>query len=1782
MANPIIPQDRPIIVENQAPIPSLWKRITDVFLKVICFWKWFTPSRPLSDIQVTTIKHFRPDRERDTDEGFKNLLANKIKILVGCVHEKHIEKTVAEISKAADEAPEAIRSIFALAETAEDLAGTKSPLEKKIEDLKLVQQAQPLNELLEKLTKNVDYDLLKTTIEAKINEIDADKNTLKKCVPHVIEWLKNGRATPLHRYLTGEGLEGVLLAHTIFQISVRALFTLKKEAFLKDLESTLKDSPAIIRETLDTQSKAVGEELIDKLNTALSRMEGDFSKTFDDIVKHVKDHFTPQALQVPEQPLKVGDVDAYVKQQEADYFKALANTIIDAIAPELSTRSESSLHEAIAPLAKLQEIYRETFEISQELLPPGFNQAIKGYVEGPKSIIFNAEKPYIRLQLEKGLVKTFESIRNIVTEENEREAILTDSVLPALEEQIKTTFIRQVLHMNSKTIVPFFATYLNSERTDDDLFTLQNSLYPLTTTHANQSKWTQEEFNRLSAPVLKDIADLILRVHNNERLTLDQVKFIIDQYAKRNPEISALEVEQAGPIYNDLIKTLVFKVGEFGTWNEWLFGFKKVQKQVAESILASVNNFRATPKGIIASSLDSLNETLTHDKFMDLLSESLEDLNKSEADVMKKFENVSNKINQTKAKIKANKEKLENYKKLDASPIAKRKVADITLKNEELLLDIATYQSEIDGTILPQFMEIQAKITKAKQKNILEAEKVKARKLKRPQIIRNIAETVFDIFQINAANAAGSLGKWIARKVTGNDATPLNDLITKVYQRLFNNPNLSSSLNKILGTFTSAIVASPVPRAFNPQSARNLVTPAPYNPVNPLSFPPQNPIDPIDTGHIPDASQASLNHTSDLLQGTGTLIKNLFKHAFEIARKKFLKPAFQAAKDSTEGLAHPFNEFTSIFVDFVNENKMDQGNFNHNLNIVRVKELDLAQAIPDDLKSTVRALGFDDDRKYAEEILDKVQYDSAVLAKLNVIAYSDSQSLENYTHPILAWLLNRDNQQDNYDAFPALPDLDPALVKTVLGIYVDYLANARLQYLVKIANEQFQGQLEKSLMDVLPGKLDIISNRLIARTTELLGQMRHGSFTQAVDQLLTTVNSTTTFVNAVNYGYDDELQKSKPMKKGLFTNQELLKYNDLAHESTKKIIGLPKHISENTVLDEYYENMSKELITIFLPKRVNSPAVPAEKAVSPSKSTIKENSTYENGTSEQLGNQEDKASAETAVNSLITELGVFKEIHKKISYYHQLVEPFLTSDRNKKLAQVEEQLLKEIETLATSSVTNIIKKALKKGIKLGLDTLRTAEMSILLADTILPAISEAVLGQHISVACEDSWKNASAEFDGYFKTGNLESKKAQKEAILANGFTTFKKTSKKADISREGFDKIASPLFDQLEASILAELASASNNSMKTMINNFYLPSMTDTEITISIQEIFRKNGSSSITLLTKFIDNEQGAAQKIINFIKGKAPKKKYNHENFERIAVSMVTRLKKTFDPKAVDLKAKLEEALKEFDVGANNCPLGELVSNTLNLVNFGNAVQIGASLFTGKINTTLVSLIHDLRKNPDLLLKKIVEGLQAKVGDPEQLRAIMLEETDTVKMEKQKTALQDKKKRVSAKEGSLLKTQKIERQITLLDQNIKKAEEKKLALQVKTDQAELKKDLACTKAAGILYDFIKIIAVKNIPGTSWSWLEGKATSAIEKALGDSKHLDKVLSDLLKNVLLNPAPLVGENIALTAGTIFIDLFKDAATTAAGKPLQGKKSGSPPSRKSGGAASAATAPLPQ
>lgn len=1972
----------PRIIVNVTP-KSIWQRIADVLLKIVCFWKWFTPSKPLTDRQITVIKDFKPEIELakpSFDERFKSLLTRKIEVLVDCVHEKFLKKSVDETTKATEELPEVIESIFRLAETAEGLAGTHAPLDDKIKDpklindskpldillvnliktltevigipsqleneiLSLIKASQPLNDLLSKLTKDVDPDSLQNKIAVKIKELSSHQESLKNHLPLMIQWLmKTDRSVPLHTYLNLEseadsafllnislkmlfeiqkaellkkkikatiegsdieinqylpcaiewllgtnrelslqtymatrGFKDPTSNHVIFQMMVRNLFAIKREEFPRKLASALKNAPTLVKDTLKKESETLGTKAIDKLRKLLTTMEAGFPKTFDEEMQHIIHHFTLQLDPKADNPLLVGNVEAYVKEKEQEYYKKLAETTLKAIAPELYEAPTQPLHNAVAPLVELQKLYNEALEISEELLPSAFTKAIKGYAEGPQSIVFNAEQPYIRLQLEKGLVKTFESIRDMLTQESQRDALLTDTVLPSLEEQVKTVYIRQVLQMNSKEMALALGNCLNG----GDIEKLQHTLYQLVTKSAVQNKWEEEEFKKLSKPILDEMRELILKTQEEQGdkpLSLEQVDSIIKQHALRDSDIP-VDVEKDGPLYAELVKTVVFKVGEFGKWNEWLYGFKSVQNKVAKAILSSIHTFRSSPQGILESALEGVDRTLTRDKFFDLLDDSLEDLQKSQQNIIAEIAETGRKLDDADKKIQENSSKIEELKnpnsdrrkQLDQTVDIQRKQEDLLIKNRSFRIAIQEHQAHIANNLLPRLTQVEASIAKITAKQESEVAENASRKIKRPQIVQTISKTVFDIFQINAGNVAGPLGRAVARKVTGSDAKPIADLIHKVSQRFFNS-DLPFTLNKVFATFVKAIIGNgnAVPSAVNPKSIRDTVVEAPAPVVGQLTFPRRAETEersfeqqlkehkkaetlPVylqeyiaELVGLKDSDEDYLNklkkeftkgsrfeekltalalslnfpirslekyvnsvnkwfffeHKYDLMpnvaagddikvqdkvidlfienlieerktylalnaeslsdptQGLGTFIRTLSHQAFKIVHKKFIKPAFQGVKEPVGTAGSLINQYTSLLVDFVNENQSGISDSNHSVNILRVKLLTSGNPIPTDLEATLKALGFDDDRKHAALVLNNIQNDPSVKAKLSTLTYSSTKTLENYTHPILSWILNIYDNAENYSTFPNLPDLDPALVKAIFGIYVDYLANARLQYLVNIAKNQLQGELENSLTQLIPEKMDIVLNVVTERLSVLFSQMNNGSYSHTLDQLLHTVNETISLVIEINNTHDkkkDEYTRQGKDSKSVITREVLDKHLKDLHETTQEIFNTPKTIDPATILDTYYEKMASTLLSILFPQ---------------------------------------------GIEILAKEIGISNEIVTRIGYYHQLVEPFLTPERDGHLRAIKEQLTNEIKGLIHNITKSLMKKSLKGGIKLGLDKLRPQEFSILLAETILPSIKNTVQEKHFTMIAEAYLKANEATVLAYLKDNHVESRKVRKDAIFDTLFVSFEKTCVESKMSRTTFDTIANSYFTQMTQFIVDEiptpsarpnkeeeyislLSSTSQAALHNALHKFCLPPIDYRTLTTHIQNILKNNTSVFSALFHPLITKKKpGEAKKellnkLYSFFLKVNIKNKCSQSEFMRVAETIIdnfVRNLKTYNAKI--LPEEITQRLGKYLLTLNNiqveeCPLGPLSQNILSLTNFGFIANQLASAFSGTIQQTLFSLIEDFRKSPDILLRKITEGLKETLGSPESLRAIMLEETDLVGLKKQKEILQTKIDRLNQNaeliQDSQLKLARLKEKMQLIDINLTKTEKKNKTQEERAAQGHKKTSIACKELAQILYDFIML----SSDGKTIGWVFS-IQNRLKEILGkDSTHLNQSLEKLIQDVFLNPQPIIGENIALNAGTHVLELLENASKAAQSTPSNGS-----PVKRVGSAASAAVA----
>ena len=581
-------------------------------------------SQPLEDYAKAYVKNLGPDFPLDTRLVYESATTLAKELLV-------LQKETKAISK--------FISLMDTAESSAEQAGFSSPLKAMINDIQTIKKIIPTAEseqlkwLIENATEEKILNVQSVVFRVLSNPGNKEKygddffskDGLNRISRMILNWMDTRPHTrSLEAYMKDSKIAiDPALIHEVFKATAQAIIQSKKQEFAQKLQQitggdSLKDvSAKVVQSTGVTLSAA----LEDRLVKVFEKMESRFEASFDAIMQEANHFLANLNNNDPKHPfgikssLEVNNKATYLANLETEFQKEIALAITEALFP--NDNGVDSLNALIGNLSlggEIGDIKKEGLQLVGYLLPKGFSPITSYLNDAPEQNV-----ALMRTQIENGIRSAVKGLVTSLTSPKEQQETMLNSVMPSIVDTLKRTFIGQVLNARLKTVSRLLADYSNGMTSLPDV---QEEMFKLVKKHSAQMDWgdgpkAQDEFDQLLNPLLNNLLSQIEKVKEDDPIiSAKKIRAIVGAFnAPPNVQVD----DTTASVYMNLVTNIFTKVTKFGKCVEWLLGFEWLKKKIGQSIAVNLGDMRTSPHSILASSLDSLDNSLSESKIRSLM-----------------------------------------------------------------------------------------------------------------------------------------------------------------------------------------------------------------------------------------------------------------------------------------------------------------------------------------------------------------------------------------------------------------------------------------------------------------------------------------------------------------------------------------------------------------------------------------------------------------------------------------------------------------------------------------------------------------------------------------------------------------------------------------------------------------------------------------------------------------------------------------------------------------------------------------------------------------------------------------------------------------------------------------------------------------------------------------------------------------------------------------------------------------------------------------------------------
>lgn len=612
--------------------------------------------------------------------------------------------------------------------------------------------------------------------------------------PHLNAWIESKKVL-LEKF--GKELGIALVKHKI--ASLQSVYDAKiKEKLPEVVQKSLENNSAMIQEQLTVRLCEIVQKVpFQKLVDALI---GDLNVHAQAYIK--AENCARAQIQEAKHTVKTSTDDAEIAKAE-NFLSQGEENILNKVITEQFVQQEISLGKKKADiLAKLSNnvfnllLPNDEFDalIEKIELPTEFNDFIaeidtaiktiaspdsQATIEMIKATLKSSFAPHIRHIIANNILKPILIERlsglldkglQILYKPAEFNELLSDTLLPTINEKLLGVLFKKVLNAHLKELSPMFLK--------GDVAALSD-WYLKCKTYAKLYHLDMAKFQQIATPILQELRDVI-----KGPLSESGIESVLREHLNKE------EAGETNPLFGELVKNVVFDIGDFDKAGEirktgGIYGY--LANKGGEIAKSQIDTFKGPLSEIIASALQPYRKS--HEETISVMTDAL----------LKKYGGA---------------DKVEKLLKDNPSPYAELEAKLKALQGLEVL-DVKEIKS-IPGPLSkpiqdfidkPEAAKIQPLLDLIKEQVDKEAKAEQAAKLKkRAAEIKETAQITHDLIDVIFANFKQSWKTTLIKKGTGfylgDDEKLLDVVITRIVEKLFDNEARSQNLCfKITDTF---------------------------------------------------------------------------------------------------------------------------------------------------------------------------------------------------------------------------------------------------------------------------------------------------------------------------------------------------------------------------------------------------------------------------------------------------------------------------------------------------------------------------------------------------------------------------------------------------------------------------------------------------------------------------------------------------------------------------------------------------------------------------------------------------------------------------------------------------------------------------------------------------------------------------------------------------------------------------------------------------------------------
>jgi len=1262
------------ITQPKTKFTRVFSLLTSNFLKFICFWKWFQGSK-LTERQITVLRSQAEEKiipAEQTFNRFQDILKKKIALVVKTVNARHIADTLQSAKSTLLDLPEHFNSLLDLANHLTEGCGEKSPFADLVTQPAIIKDATLTRELLVWLIPHSRESECQAPITQEVRAYFSDGRAIQAepLVSNISAWLfASDRSQNLLDYLETKvpGLkqknpkDKETDIHFVFGLYLNALFKFKKTEHVKRLkELTPELIESLITGTFEQNATTITDVVSARLVKIFKDMEPNFSKTFDALVAELQRLLDEEPASSTPQATFVGNRELFLRSLEAKAYDSMASTVLGALFP--GGLDELEAHFQLPK--QFADLFENSKKITELMLPKGFVASSNSYVSGLLSTVLGGRSTLISNTLKKGLVEAFKSIVSIFSNPKEQAALMTDSILPSVNDTLKKTFIKQFLTANN-ALFAVLLIQLKDNKIDEEAIVSQ--LFVLFK-RDSISITDREEFKKFLIPFIAKNRALLDRLSEGvpERLNARQLLSALNYHDEPDSENS---LPSHPTPYLGLVYSLLHNFMGFGRCVKWILNLNCTRNGIERALLKSLSPYRKSPAGILEDTLTAMDESLTPAKIEALINdEPLETLQKKRETLLAEIE-----------KLKEEKSCLETDQ-----PTNNQTLVDYQIKH--LNLQIAKIQAKFEG--------LEAKINEKEEKKLrLEKEDHPS---KVALLIQNLSKTLFDIVFCNLRAIGGTPLVFIAKIGLGINQSYLHSVISNVYARALGRPQtVKDTLHKVLSVFIRQINPKAELKAAPTAAEANAVRESSFDLKGIIALPVSDPA--VAPAVLPAIAQplSSSSVTDSPVEGIKEAITTFIDHLVKLINKEFIQPNLESLDATSQFGLEQLKALPKFLMALTGETSQTQ--------IKRLEQVAISCTLSAELSRILDQLVYTSDLNKATELAKMVENDEDFKQALAEIPSREKEDSAKYTKVVLNWLFTFHNERTNRDPLGEDPivahslqehlalklkaeSIDPVLAQKIYETSLHFIIAARSKQIVDYTKSSMQDVLKHRLDQTLKAKSQVVVKIVNERIDALISSVTQ-RYTEVFDKTATIVHET--------------LVANRHLRESLgenFTDQEFenrFSGQQACHrifktykESLAKAKERDPLAVKKILLTAHYRDKASKVIEALFP-----------------------------------GN----AQNQDGVLLMIRELNLDQDVRDWLAPIKELIAPFLTPESLDLLEQKQKALLEACQSMMANYLRKLLIENISNAIKQSIDTLSPNFIQQQLSQSVLPNLQENLL-----------------------------------------------------------------------------------------------------------------------------------------------------------------------------------------------------------------------------------------------------------------------------------------------------------------------------------------------------------------------------------------------------------------------------------------------------------------------